>query len=319
MNVSTINEWFAALSIQPIHSIPHRNSDWYPGRMLIGTYTPSDKPSRHVFAYLRRYGNETGSFTCLFFHMTDIATNVVQIEQNSNLWERVTLHPAIEIAAGGHDTKQQVFWRQISYATKLALGLRFMFDGKLTIDASGAQKLRSVHIPVLDSIWASVQRRERISQGTEDLDYNEVSESPEPLPSSKKRPSPSSENIQKRPRVAFDILSLYNSQQASDADHIQTLQTKLTEKEQDYQSLVNDVKGVKKQRGELMDDKAALEDQISERDQALDGERVLRQVLVQRVDNCMDFIARLQQEHRSIVVQVMKKHYLQERLSDGDA
>ena len=72
--------------------------------MRIGTYNTADGLSQRVYVCLRRDGNETGTVVCLFFRTTDIASEIIQLTQDSALWEQVTLYPAIEIAAGGRAT-----------------------------------------------------------------------------------------------------------------------------------------------------------------------------------------------------------------------
>jgi hypothetical protein len=55
--------------------------------------------------------------------------------------------------------------------------IRTMFDGKRTIDAPDAGRYRSVHVPVLDSIWASVQARQGESKIMQDFGKSDVCES----------------------------------------------------------------------------------------------------------------------------------------------
>ena len=106
-----------------------------------------------------------------------------------------------------------------------------MFDGKLTIDAPDAGKYRNVQVPVLDSIWASVQDRQGEFGATEGPGKSNVSEPPILSQSYNKRSPPPTESIRKCPRKDFDIVGLYNSQRASKAEHTRDLQSRLNEKE----------------------------------------------------------------------------------------
>lgn len=101
MNVSAISQWVAALTVEQLQLISIGSGDQYPGRMRIGRYNPADGLSQRVYACLRRDKAETGSVVCLLFHTTDIASEVIQLTQDSALWEQVTWYPAIDIAAGG--------------------------------------------------------------------------------------------------------------------------------------------------------------------------------------------------------------------------
>ncbi|KAJ4410138.1 hypothetical protein N0V91_002147 [Didymella pomorum] len=125
-----------------------------------------------------------------------------------------------------------------------------MFDGKRTIDAPDAGRYRSVHVPVLDSIWASVQARQGESKITQDFGKSDD----------------------------FDIVGLYNSERASRAKQTRDLQIRLNEKEGEYQTLIKDVEGIEEQREKLIDENTTLKIQVNEREHALEKAYMLQEV-----------------------------------------
>ena len=82
--------------------------------------------------------------------------------------------------------------------------------------------------------------------------------------------------------------------------------------------MTNDAEGIKGQRGKLIDEKATLKIQVTEREQVLEQTHMVQEGLVRRILNCMDVIKRLE-ENRPTVVQVIKEDALEDGLSDGEA